>query len=216
MSRWVYIDCETMPSHKPVDISKVQANRTYKDPEKIREDKLRKAYTAWMNTAKELHSARVFIIGAAVDNGEIATVINASEEHVIKAFAAWLDEHAPMPQHPSEPPPVLVAYNGVGFDYKLLALRAVKYGMPELARRLKPTNSRYGDSTRRDPFVDLGHTGSLHDWADLFSIKYTPDPDWLYDEWDRPGRNEFVHAKCREDVSVLRQLTEKLRSGGLM
>lgn len=214
---WVYLDIETTPPwDRPPDPAKVKVPKNYKDPKTIAAYRAENAYEQWADGATSPHLAKVFVICAAIDDGPVFSVQNASEGHCVTSFGAWLEEHAPLPVHHAEPSPILCAFNGVSFDFKLLALRASKYGMPALARRLMPTNSRYGDSTHRDPFVALGHEGKMHEWADFFGLDYTPEPDWLYKEWARAGRNEYVAAKCAQDVHVLRELTDKLRAGGMM
>lgn len=218
---WIFLDVETTPDFtKPPDLAKVRVDGRLKDPAKINHDRMTKAHRAWSDQAKDITAAKVFVICAETDGGDAFSIVSPDEKTCILALEEWLGDRVDL--GPYAPAP-LCAYNGVHFDFPLLASRAAKYTRNKLARRLM-VPSRWGGENHRDPYLALGRQGSLRDWCSLFEIESTPDPEGLYDDWAlvklptgaTVNRNEYVLGKCREDVSILRQLCDKLRAGGLM
>ena len=214
----VYIDIETAPPlHTLPDPSSVEAPDSYKDPRKIHVYKMEKAYPLWAKQALHPAKAQVIIVGAAVDDGPIFQTVSTLESDVIRAFDAWLEEHAPVPDNPKEPSPVLVAYNGFGFDFPVLMMRAIKYKLPRLARRMRVTN-KWGDATHKDPFAAIGlREGKLFDWASLFGIGIeTEHGGGEVFELIRSGRHKEAMLKNSEDVRILREVDKLLTEAGVM
>lgn len=225
---YVYVDCETMPSTLAADPSRVKPPRNYKDPEKIRHYQEERAIETWRAEALSLTEAAVVMVGAAVDDGPIAQAFHLAEPLVMDAFTAWLLDHAPLPEHPNEPTPVFVAYNGVGFDFPILSTRLLRRSLttaqdnPKLsaahlayARALRPTNGRYGGPGQKDPFVALNFHGSLNEWSRMFGLGHTDVGGGEVFDLIRT-QPEAAKAKNRSDVECLRQLHKILRSAGWM
>lgn len=213
---WVYIDIETSPPLSTFpNAAAVTPPKNYKDPKKIEAYQSEHAYSFWAGKAVSLPLAQVIMIGAAVDDGPVWQCTHASEKEILTEFWTWLQDVAPLPEDKRGPMPVLCAYNGVGFDFPILAARACKHGLVDMARRMKP--NRWGDATHRDPFLDLGRDGKLVEWAESFGIERTTNvTGGEVFELIHQGKHPLALQKNHDDVRILRELTKRLRAGGLM
>lgn len=172
------INIETMPGQARRPASDFEAPSNYKDPEKIREAQEEKAERDYWSQATDPTRARIYCVSMlpelrpdpmsepwspfAVHDFREPTIIvdrGLGEGDVLERCRPFLSAN----------PGRVVAFNGVRFDFPVLAARFLRYGLLEEAKRfLCPT--RWGTSVHVDPLLRLGGEGTLDAWAEFFGL----------------------------------------------
>lgn len=227
VSQVVFVDVETSPPlGTSPDPARVKAPKNYTKPETIKKYQEENAFEDWKALALDRTAAQMYIIGAGLEDGPPVVAYNAVEPVLLESFTNWYFENFP-DTNPRAPRPTFVAYNGLGFDFWLLATRLLKWGittenkqMIYLGQIIKPGLNRYPDEHHKDPFVSLGREGKLDEWADFFGIeRNNPIPSSaVVDKLMRGGSRGVQEcvAHCLDDIVTLRKLYNILKSGGFI
>lgn len=219
----------------------IRAPRNYTDPEKIAayiQKKIREAQQrcdpealeaeyealekAWKDKYTELHDqsalsailgGEIWCVGIAVEEGPVKVLRAGSEQKLLSLLERGLENY---------PQAEIVAFNGFGYDFKMIAQRALKHDLQQLARRLwydKP----WGKHGLRDPrqawsFGNRFEKGSLR--ALIGFLGDFEVPDW-YDDIDHGQLDvlmreqpEVVCRMCEVDVEMLRHIDHRFQSAG--
>jgi hypothetical protein len=130
---------------------------------------------AWNKLALVRHVAQVFCVTLLIDDEPDAEVRMSNDERgLFEAFAQRVEE---LRDQAGREPLIWGTFNGLDFDYPMAYLRALKYGLYDLAEVIKPT-SRWGDPMHVDLLPILSGSyrpereqGSLDDWCAFFDVE---------------------------------------------
>lgn len=205
MVRKVFLDIETYGGKNQPTLDDISAPTNYKDPDKIKAYKEDKLNDAWRKQALDILKCEVICIGYAIDDNPVEYVIGNDEKHVVEQFQSKLDSLNYVE---------VIAYNGLRFDFPILNLRCLKYGMHTL-RSLLPKDKREMGYT--DVMIEVAGTLygkdaflKMSEVAKFFGIesKTGMDGSMVHDEYIK-GNIKGIAEYCMEDVEVLRQLYYK-------
>lgn len=206
--RLLFLDIETLrdPRGPAPYIAEAEPDGRVKDPVKMALSKQEKGIKAWERTSLHPLHGWICVIGVACDDWPAKTLIGMNEEAVLRQLDELVD-----------PDTTLVAFNGLGFDFKYVAVRAMKYGLHGLTRAMRCP--RYGDERHIDPFQSVfpGYPtegAGLSDFARHFGIKHNDQisGSQVYEVWQRNPMLVAEHARL--DVELLRTVCFKMVNGG--
>ena len=132
MSRYIYVDIETIPAADPASVPAPKAPSNYKDPDKIAAYIEAARSDAWLETSLDPLLGRILCIGWAIDDDPVSVAYNHSgdaKEEIIEAFAS-----AVRLARADDVVLTWVGHNIAGFDLRWLYYRACRYGHKELAQ----------------------------------------------------------------------------------
>lgn len=204
--RHLFIDIETF-GHKP-EKNEINPPKNYKSDdaiEKYRNENLNKIWRE--NATKSLH-CDVICVGYAFDSEPAETIYGDEKDMFIALDTILATEE--MPEHL-----LVVAHNGLYFDFPILRHRAIKYGLPTLFRvldfkgirdpRIKDTQAMFAGTDYK------GHY-SLDNIAKFLGIEGKSegiDGAKVHDYY-LEGRLKEIADYCKQDVEVLRNVYNKL------
>lgn len=222
----IYLDIETLQQDpyewaiKPDN--EIKAPKTYKDPEKIA------AYLAEAaaNQVAELRTRSsldpllggiVVCVGIAVRDADPVVLLNESSDEAGEGALLRKVQAGLLRPGNNELP--LVSWNGT-FDWRWLAIRALRHGLYDLARRARPAKP-WGDRMHIDP-LEAWRLGSrdclagLANVARYLGIEVTDSIDGsrVAEVWH--ADRQVVVDHCRADVVRLRAVTAHLAAAGLL
>jgi len=232
----IYIDLETLPdlAMTPAERAESEASirarvpKSYKKAETIEKwvgEKMATREAAWLKGSIHSLKARVYVISYAIDDDPVESMwtgyhpdrtasVDEEEGLLVGAFQRTLEARLGAPLH--EVPHTFVAHFGATFDFPILRLRAMKYGMHGLARALPSDRWARGAD---DTALMCGSAGThgagfaLDECARFFGCQRKTDGmdgSKVYGLWLQ-GKHEEAAAYCRQDVEVLRDVHRALR-----
>lgn len=204
--RHLFIDIETL-GHEP-EKNKIQPPKNYKSDEAIEKYRNENLDKIWReNALKSLH-CDVICVGYAFDS-EPVEAIYGDEKDMFIALDAILAK-GDNPEHL-----LVVAHNGLNFDFPILRHRAIKYGLKTLFNVLDFKNKydpRVQDTQALFAGTDYKGHYSLDNIAKFLGIEGKSEGidgakvhDYFLD-----GRIKEIADYCRQDVEVLRNVYNKL------
>lgn len=207
----IFINCETLPNLStrpgpehvsvPGSVSKEETRAKYlADPEKQRE--------GWLRAAVDKRLAQVFVISLLTDEPDAQPLVLANADE--RVLFRELDTYIGVMQFENHEKIVWNTFNGIGFDFPMLFLRGVKYGLQRIRKEFR-ISGRYGDPFHRDLYLELGREGTLDEWAQFFGIKSDNpiDGSQMYDTYVA-GRWDLIEAHTKSRVTLLRDIHEKM------
>lgn len=238
-SRTLFLDLETVPGDAtvgmdltnppgwepvPFEPEERQPPRNWKDPGKINQWHVDNAVRAeremaahataqakageqWYRGASlDPYRARIACIGWALGESKPAVIDCVEGEAAGLLDLRTLIEDA-KPRH-------IVAHAGLGFDFPMIQLRALRRGVPDLPRAVwqeKPWDTYLIDTKDWAPRVGRS-SRRLDDLCKLFGIERTDNPIGGAEVLDAyiGGRWPEVVAHCRADVRDLREVYRML------
>lgn len=206
----VYLNIEsTSPPTIPPDPESVETPRNYKDPDTIRQYKIRRAMEIWKDLATKPHSANVIAISYAVDDGDPVVMMNVNEWLLFQQFdeiVHGLQDDLKYRKY--------VTFNGFGFDFPTMYARAVKYGLRNLAVEMR-MRTKWGDDRHIDVFNVLGSEGSLDDWCLFFGINLdNPIRGSQVTESFLKQQHDLIYKHSLSRVIGAREIYRKLLAAG--
>lgn len=222
MRHYIYIDIETIP--RPMDRSALEAVTAKKVPKNLKDPK---KIDAWIeaNAENVLRQRSLSELTAEVLCVSMAV---GDEDPVTFGRSTLADENAVLSGLRTElhlcgaGTSTFVGHN-VRFDLAVLWSAALRNGMPELARMVRPPDKPWSESIyctmSRWPSTSSGFAGnrSLASIAEAFSLgEKTPgiDGSKVYDYY-LEGRHEEIEAYCAQDVVLCREVHQMMMAGGL-
>ena len=219
---YLYIDIETLPAIGMCEatrskVIRASVPRNYKKPETIAKwikEQEQADENAWTRTAVHPLTCRLYMVSLALDDGDVVTLFRSyndcsGDAQRCDACERSLLEELDIGLHQALEGrrPRFVAHNGAGFDFPILRLRALKYGLLRLARLL-PCDAwgKDADDTMHMAGGRKHGAGySLDAVAHFFGVpsKHGMGGAGVYPAW-REGRHGDVAEYNVQDVEVLR------------
>ena len=211
MSRYIFVDIETLPAADPLTVPLPRAPRTYKDPEKIAAYVAEHSRTAYRDTALNPLLGRVLCIGVALDEGA-PVVIYAVDANGQPDERMMLEQLAEVV---GDERSIWVGHNLAAFDLRWLYYRARKYGLPfadsipwdKWDKRVEDTMDL---AMGPNPRGDMQSLSALAEYFGIGPGKLGMDGSMVYDAW-LDGRVAEILAYCAHDVWMTREVHRALR-----
>lgn len=204
---FVYVDIETLPSPEPPSLDEIQAPGNYKDEAKIRAYKESKVGELHRQQALDSMTGEILAIGYAIGDDDPVVLMRGvdgieSEQDLLGAFDDQIGKINPV---------TWVGHNLKSFDAQWLWRKAIKYGLPSLARKIpRERYSRqlidtmelwagpdYRDRTSLDKIAKfLGLAGKN-------GIDGPIDGSMVFDMW-QAGKLDEIAEYCASDVELTR------------
>lgn len=210
------VDVESVPDQAEGALERALSNlkvpATHKKPETIAKYLEENADKAYRGTALNGGYGELIIIGFAFDDGEVQTLMRRHDEP--EAEAVMLTDFWNLVQENAVAAPTWVGHN-VLFDIQMLRHRSLVLGVPippQLPWAPQPWNPHVFDTSYSWTWDRTRHI-SLAELAGILGIEAKTAGFSGADVWDmaQEDRYEELVAYCREDVSVVQQMYERLR-----
>ncbi len=191
----LYIDIETIPDGEPLPLESFEANKTTKEEEKIRQQKINKQESEYRSRALHPLKGKIVCIAFAFYNEKIEVVYGDDEEKLIRDFIKSIsnfnDNIYPM-----------VGHNIKAFDWPFINARLMKYGIKNTFIK---EHSHLFDTIRLTADFSYRTMYSLKDLATFlgYDAKQDMEGSEVYDYW-KEGEHEKVAEYCVQDVETLR------------
>jgi DNA polymerase elongation subunit (family B) len=211
----IYLDIETIPSGlMPTTeemLEYVPAN--YKKPETINswaEDPVNKE-RVYLKRALSFWDAQVVCIGYAIDDNPVALFVGDSEKDIFASFHQSLTKD--IPEFSQRLSSYWCGYNLKEFDLPILRLRAIKYGIMDLASVLpgNPRSPQIIEVMELASVTAYKEFSSQHTVAKFFGLEFSEtdgsDVYHLYKDGDLDG----IIDHCNEDIELTRKLYKLLK-----
>jgi hypothetical protein len=224
----IYLDIETL-QQDPYDWmirddADLRPPKNYKDPEKIATWRAEAAASQVADLRERssldpLVGGIVACVGVAVGDADPVVLVNTtSDEEGERALLAKLAAGLTKGDRAGMP---LVSWNGA-FDWRYLAIRALRHGVYQLSARAKPAKP-WGDRLHCDPSEGwrLGSRDCLWRLADVarylgVEVDDTISGAQVAQAWGTESGRQAVIDHCRADVVRLREVTARLVAAGLV
>lgn len=167
----VELNIETLPHPglQPMSFVNEVALGNATKPETIRLKQAEGSLKLWKDCSKHVLRGWVFIVSYRVDGQDPVIMYNISEPELLREFdgiiEGWRANNHLIRWH---------TFNGLHFDYRVLRLRAVKYGLGALLEEM--TCPKWGDELHFDWMLKLGADArgeknmGLDDFAKFFEL----------------------------------------------
>lgn len=213
----LFLDIETIPTEREDVIADLRSGikppAQYKKPESIAEwmrDNLEaETDQAVRKTALDGAFGRVCVAGFAIDEGEVDSVSDDTDEGVVlRGLNNFLDASI-SPNHFRSV--IVVTHYGTGFDLRFLWQRCIVHGIKPHPIIRQAAMAKPWDACVYDTMVQwAGQKGSISldklcRALGVESPKGEMDGSMVYD-YVRAGRIADVAAYCRRDVEALREV----------
>ena len=207
MGHYLYIDIETLPCVDPADAPPGKAPSNYKDPEKIAAYIAEHAAEAHRATALDPYAGRILAIGYALDDEDPQVLYGEDEQALLVGLETVIRRVDPHPYY-------LVGHNLEGFDLRWLYLRAARYRLPHLQRRLPwhPYQRAYRIDTMLlagGPSRERVSLARLARYFGLGSKAEGLDGSAVYDAY-LAGEHARIQRYCAADVELTRDIHDRL------
>lgn len=215
MTDLVYFDIETVPHHEKPSLQEVKVPNNYKNPETIRKYQEKHLMEYWKKQALNPKQGSIFCISYAINDEEPETIRAQSEEEMLEAYFAVLDD---LWTHQKE---VLLIAHNVKFDALWIYQRALRYGMPKMAQIFAYNNKNtiYHNFKKVCTMylagggIEWNYKISLNDLANLLQLesnhKTKIDGSMIFDYWLR-GETDVILDYCADDVRLLREIYKRI------
>jgi DNA polymerase elongation subunit (family B) len=233
MADYIYLDIETGRTQQEMDVSDLQAPPAHADEligsepasyksdaakQKWREERLNKLYAEhhaavderYARTSLEPLHGWTICIGLAVDDAEPVVLWCDSERDTLELLQRGLLKY---------PGAEIVAYNGMSFDFRWLAVRALHHGLDSLSARVLP-RKRWGTRGLVDPYQawEAGGyraRGRLPEVAGFLGYPVTDTVSGadIHDLFVQ-GEHDAITGHVLEDVRMLRHVHRRMVDAG--
>lgn len=212
----IIVDVESIPDQRPGAVERAIASikvpGNYKNADTIAKYLDENSEKAWRDTALNGGYGELIIIGYALDDGEVQTLMRHHGDP--EAEAVMLADFWNSVQEGAVAAPTWVGHN-VLFDIQMLRHRSLVLGVPipsQLPWAPQPW-SPHVFCTSHSWTWDRNRGISLAELAGILGIEAKTAGITGADVWDyaQEGRYDELVDYCKEDVSVTRQVYERLR-----
>lgn len=213
----IFIDIETIPSGDPIDPNTLTPPGNLKKKDTIEAwqafDAPRLAEELYRKRSLNSMEGKIICVGCAIGDDKATTWGDdgdVNEKDILKLMVDDIQLSLPSPFASI----VWIAHNGIGFDFKWLKRKAIKYQLPWLAQSIRP--ERYGGNCIDT--IQLWQCGDYKDAycklsaiADFLGIPYSTDVDgsMVYDMF-LAGKIAEICEYCRRDVELVRAVYRKI------